>query len=65
MAIWIAIFFIGYTFLSPPQLRASPLTNMLRVFLAAFLKRHLDSTKPGTELNYGDEDQTPQGQGHN
>ncbi|CAL5328102.1 unnamed protein product [Camellia sinensis] len=65
MAIGIAIFLIGYAFLSPPQLRASPLTNMLRVLLAAFLKRHLDSTKQGTEFNYGNEDQTPQGQGHN
>ncbi|KAI7984685.1 Protein NRT1/ PTR FAMILY 5.4 [Camellia lanceoleosa] len=46
MAIGIAIFFIGYAFLSPPQL-------------------HLDSIEQGTELNYGDEDQTPQGQGHN
>ncbi|KAL7177380.1 hypothetical protein ACSBR2_030687 [Camellia fascicularis] len=65
MAIGIAIFFSGYAFLSPPQLRASPLTNMLRVLLAAFLKRHLDSTKQGIKFNYGDEDQTPQGQGHN
>ncbi|CAL5415071.1 unnamed protein product [Camellia sinensis] len=65
MAIGIVIFFSGYAFLSPPQLRASALTNMLRVLLAAFLKGHLDSTKQGTEFNYGDEDQTPQGQGHN
>ncbi|CAL5413747.1 unnamed protein product [Camellia sinensis] len=65
MAIGIAIFFIGYAFISPPQLRASPLINMLRVLLAAFLKRHLDFTKQGTEFNYGDEDQTPHGQGHN
>ncbi|XP_028058198.1 protein NRT1/ PTR FAMILY 5.4-like [Camellia sinensis] len=50
---------------SPPQLRTSPLTNMLRVLLAAFLNRHLDSTKQGTKFNYGDENQTPQGQGHN
>ncbi|CAL5404371.1 unnamed protein product [Camellia sinensis] len=35
------------------------------VLLAAFLKGHLDSTEQGTELNYGDEDQTPQGQGRN
>ncbi|KAL7209662.1 hypothetical protein ACSBR1_031257 [Camellia fascicularis] len=65
MAIGIVVFLIGYAFLSPPQLRASPLTNMLWVLLATFLKRHLDSTKQGTEFNYGDEDQTPQGQGHN
>ncbi|GMP77817.1 hypothetical protein CsSME_00033966 [Camellia sinensis var. sinensis] len=65
MAIGIAIFFSGYTFLSPPQLRASPLTNMLRDLLVAFLKRNFDSTKQGTECKYGDEDQTPQGQGHN
>ncbi|KAI8003871.1 Protein NRT1/ PTR FAMILY 5.7 [Camellia lanceoleosa] len=45
MAIGIAMFFSGYAFLSPPQLRASALTNMLRVLLAAFLKRHLDFTK--------------------
>ncbi|GMP77820.1 hypothetical protein CsSME_00033968 [Camellia sinensis var. sinensis] len=65
MAIGIAILFSGYAFLSPSQLRASALTNMLRVLLVAFLKTHLEITKQGKEFNYKDEDQTPQGQGHN
>ncbi|CAL5404375.1 unnamed protein product [Camellia sinensis] len=50
------------------KLTASPFYWGLALIVLAKIhpkRRHLDSTKQGTKFNYGDENQTPQGQGHN